>query len=189
MVTRQTFHGESWRPDWRIDDAPLVSIDLETTGLYPERDQRIVEIAAIDDGGVRFHRRVDPEEQKPGFGGGEERRILFEVCRLLDSVVTVGHNVLFDIHFLAERCRRHQIPLPTTGVIDTLGLARRFLGDETENNLESVATELDIAIPEELHRAIPDARLARAVLDKFVDIQGLETLADAEVRRVSLHDH
>ena len=185
MVIRAQFNRTMrWSPCWRLDDAPLVFADLETTGLYPERDQRITEVALVDRGGLRLHRIA---REAAGFGGAVERDVLGEVSELLDGVVVVGHNILFDLRFFQQRFERHQLRLPPVGFIDTLRLSRIHL-NLSDHRLGSVAEHLELELPDELHRADNDARLAQRVFERLVDKAELSTLADADVQRFTTYD-
>lgn len=179
MVLRGQFNrSTSWQLHWRIDDAPLVYLDLETTGLHPERGQRIVEVALVDDGGLQFHRRSN----ESGFGGEKEHRLLKTVSERLEDLVVVGHNILFDLRFIAQRCERHELRTPDVGFIDTLRLARKHL-ETRDHRLGSVAQHLKIELPEQLHRADVDVRLARSVFETLVEHEALETLEDVDTQR------
>lgn len=188
MIDRQTFRQRlRWRASWRLEDAPLLFVDLETTGLHPERGHRIVEAAIFDAGGLRYHDEC--------FASGEradesDRAIVVETTRAIANKVVVGHNIPFDLQFLAERCQRLGLPMPALGFIDTLGMARRFLLDSDEElTLEYVARCLELNIPHQLHRAAPDARLARDVFNALSELDELETLSDARVRRFEVYVH
>ena len=192
MVLRTTFGDRRvprWRPSWRICNAPLVYLDLETTGLYPEKGHRITEIGLIDGGGTRLHRDLEDSDDDA------EIKALNQLANELADLVVVGHNILFDLQFMAERGHRLGVKLPQVGVVDTLGLARHFLDIDDEDTdqdgpidltLAQVADDLDIDIPQELHRALPDARLCRSVLDALIERFQLQTLRDIHIRRLRL---
>ncbi|MFW6058207.1 MAG: exonuclease domain-containing protein, partial [Persicimonas sp.] len=113
-----------------------------------------------------------------------------ECLSAIADQIVVGHNIPFDLRFLDERARRLDVAMPAVGFIDTLGLARQALEDPDEElTLEYVAECLELEIPEQLHRAVPDARLAEDVFWALVERQQFETLADARVRRFESHDH
>lgn len=182
MVLRGQFRRSlDWRPDWRIGDAPLVFADLETTGLFPERGQRITEVAVIDAGGLRCHHTTDNE----GFEGAAERRLLHDIFESLENVIVVGHNIGFDLRFLFERAARRDVEMPTIGMIDTLRLAKSHL-DAADYRLASVAQYLELELPGSLHRAKEDTRLVRDVFWEIVDRGDLQTLADVDIQRLDL---
>ena len=196
MVIRPTFGDRlvpRWRPDWRIDDAPLVYLDLETTGLHPERGHRITEIGLIDRGGIRLH--LQPGEDP---STDDEQSALMTLIDDIRDKVVVGHHIPFDLRFLAARAGRLGLSFPTLGFVDTLGLARLHLDlnvqESSDQNsglptleLATVARFLNLDLPKELHRAIPDARLCRRVLQILIDQEKLQTLKDLRVRRLQLH--
>ena len=173
----------SWRPDWRIDDSPLLFLDLETTGLFPERGQKICQVALLDQGGVRLHEIGT--EADGSFPQDLERDLLIELFQALRQNIAVGHNIVFDLRFLAHRAIRLDIPMPPLGMIDTLRLASRTLPDLSDHKLATVAKALDIPLPDTLHQALPDAQLARSVFETLVDTHHWRTLADVDARKFS----
>jgi DNA polymerase-3 subunit epsilon len=188
LINRGTFPKRlRWQPGWGIDEAPLLFVDLETTGLYPERGHQIIEAAIFDAGGLRYH------SGQPLSGAAlddDERAMVREVVQIVEHKVVIGHNIPFDLGFIAERCRRLGFAPPAVGFVDTLGMARRFIEDPDEElTLEYVARCLGLDIPTQLHRAVPDARLARDLFRTMCDRQGLETLEDVRVRQYLVHDH
>lgn len=115
-------------------------IDVETTGLNPYRNDRVVEVAALllsQDGTVasQFVTLVNPERdvgpthvhgvtaadvlQAPVFS--EIATPLLDMLR--PAVALVGHNARFDLSFLDLEFRRLGVELPQCCVIDTMHLS------------------------------------------------------------------
>lgn len=169
--------GNAWEPSSRIEVSPLAFIDLETTGLHPERGQRITEAAVLGRDGQRLHACVDQN-------GPEDAAIVRRLVGLLANVVAVGHHVLFDLRFISQRASRVRTMMPETAFVDTVRLARQLEGASRHGyRLADVARRLGLSTPDRLHRAVPDARLARSVFRRLVERHGLKTLSDAGVRR------
>ncbi|MFB3907108.1 MAG: exonuclease domain-containing protein [Candidatus Eisenbacteria bacterium] len=168
--------------DAPFDAVPFCFFDVETTGLDPERGDRIVEIAAvrIDPGGrerrhveildprrdipdeVRAIHAIRPEQVRScrRFAAGRD-----EILSLFDGAVAVGHNVGFDLRFLRWELRRAGADLPPLRVLDTWCLARRWCHLRSYS-LESVARHLEIS-PRDLHKALDDVLTTRAVLERL----------------------
>lgn len=178
-----------------------VALDLETTGLDPERD-RIIEVGAtrfdLDGRELEtFSHVVNPGRTVPAFierftGITNEMTaraprlasIKPELERFIGESVVVGHNVGFDLRYLAGE----QVRLRARAV-DTAELARYLLPTLRGHGLLEVAGALGIEMGDH-HRALSDARTAAAVFT------GLRRVADAlpEAQRfqlarfVSLHE-
>lgn len=126
-----------WMPEI---SGPIAVIDVETTGLFPNRQDRIVEIATVVlsvKGQIEreFVSLVNPDRdlgptsihglsaadviQAPRFQdvAGE----LLETIR--DCVAIAGHNVRFDSHFLNSEFSRIGNPLPDYPTLCTMQLA------------------------------------------------------------------
>jgi len=124
--------------------APLeyAVVDVETTGLYPERHDRIVEIAVIrmDASAKRldeFCSLVNPNRDTGPthihgitaglvWGAPTFEEIAGDVISRIAGAVVVGHNVTFDFGFLESECRRLGFGLPDDAVLlCTMQLAKR----------------------------------------------------------------
>lgn len=126
-----------------------IVLDTETTGLEADRDDRIVEIGAIElinhlPSGRVFHAYINPERPMPveafevhGLGDDflRDKPRFSEIVQ--DFVDFIGedarlviHNASFDMKFLNAELRRAGRPaLPWARALDTLALARdRFPG-------------------------------------------------------------
>ena len=178
-----------------------VALDLETTGLDPERD-RIIEVGAtrFDDEGHELETLsyvVNPGRAVPAFierftGVTNEMTarapklasIRPELERFVGKSVVVGHNIGFDLHYL----NRESVRLDAKA-IDTAGLARYLLPTLQGHGLMEVAGALGIEAGAH-HRALSDARTAAAV---FVGLlRRANALPDGQryqlARFVSMHE-
>ncbi len=152
-----------------IEDLVLVALDLETTGLDPQHD-RIIEVGAVrfrTDGTIlaEFQQLVNP-------GRGLAYRISqltgidntmlqdappWEVVRpqlaeFVGDAAVVGHNVQFDLSFLAS----HGLTLAGQP-LDTFDLATMLLPGLRRYNLGFLAHVLGVPLVD-AHRALDDAR-------------------------------
>ncbi len=159
----------------------FVAFDLETTGLRADYD-RIIEIGAVrmKQGRelARFQTFVDPGVPIPSeitrltgirdedvSGAPDEETAVREFLRFAGDSVLCGHNVDFDMGFVAEACARHGIPFDSTS-IDTLILSQSLLTSLKKHNLDAAANYL--GLPEfRHHRASDDAMTTGLLLEAF----------------------
>ncbi len=151
-----------------------VAIDLETTGFDSVSD-RIIEIGAVrfDRAGYaeRFETFVQPGRPIPSAvvaltsirdedvaSAPRIEEVLPQVTAFLDGCVVVGHNVQFDLGFLAAA------GLDVAGVaqFDTYELASPLLPQANRMQLGAIAETLGIEMPV-AHRALADADATREV--------------------------
>ncbi|MDY6911773.1 MAG: exonuclease domain-containing protein, partial [Chloroflexota bacterium] len=162
-----------------INKQTYVALDLETTGLVPESDA-IIEVGAVKfqnghqigvfQSLVNPHRPIPLNIQRlcgisqedvdiaPPFSALEEKLASF-----LEGCHPVGHNVSFDLNFLA----RNGIGLPHSGY-DTFELAKLILPDLPERSLSAVAKYLAIPHPS-AHRALADAEVSKEVFTQLLN--------------------
>ncbi len=151
----------------------LVAIDLETTGLDPNRDA-IIEIAAVRFNGSRIEAEwttlINPGRPIPGLitqltGITNEmvrnappiKAVIQDLVDFIGDSPVVGHNVRFDLGFLQK-----QGILGLVEALDTYELAGVLMPTASRYNLGSLGQILSILIPNS-HRALDDARLCHAV--------------------------
>ena len=108
----------------------VIVLDLETTGLYPENGDMILEIAAIPvkAGSIRtnlaFHEMVNPEKPIPPEitkinhitdemveNAKPIREILPDFIDYIEDYPLVAHNAPFDIGFLKYFSEKLGIPI------------------------------------------------------------------------------
>ncbi len=155
-----------------------VSLDLETTGLNPEIDE-IIEIGAVkfqDDQVIEtFHSLVNPRRALPYriqvLCGIEQSQldaapVFSELADGLSSFIEgrpiVGHNISFDLSFLAQKGIK-----PTNATYDTRELATIFLFQQSDYSLSSLAKQLGLSPPQ--HRALPDAMATKDLFVALID--------------------
>lgn len=178
----------------RLDDLPLVFLDLETTGLDPGAGHRVCEVALLREyAGVEIGRLVSlvapGRPLDPGaaaVNGLDEARLASAppfarvapaITALVDEAVLVGHHLHFDLAFLtAELTLLGQPALANPG-LDTLSLARRLVR-RPSYSLSALAANLGLPAPS--HRAMADVLTTRAL---FHHLRGL--LANLEIVTLS----
>ena len=166
-------------------DTTFVVLDLETTGLSPERD-RITEVGAVRARGgevlAELRTFVHPGTPIPpavtaitGITDADVAHapdaatVLPIVLDFLGEAVFVAHNARFDLGFLSAAAQRLGLPRPRPRVVDTAVLARRLLRDEVRDlRLGTLATHLRVPdLPD--HRALHDARATLHVLHALIE--------------------
>lgn len=170
--------------DRLLREVDVAVVDLEMTGLSPERD-RICEVAVVRGraGQVtrEYQRLVRPDAPvTPGAlechgltdealrGEPAFTDVAAEVVALLDGAVVVAHNVPFDLGFLQREIEASGLRMAPPVTLDTLLIARRLFAFH-RNNLGEVCAALEVPL-EGAHRAMPDARATFGVFSKMVEI-------------------
>jgi len=149
---------------------PIAVIDVETTGLFLCRHDRVVEVAAVvldaDGRQVReFVSLVNPRRDigptsvhglsardiagAPEFG--EIAGLLVET--LSGSVAVAGHNVWFDLSFMRSEFSRIGYPMPECPTLCTMCLAGG-------RSLTECCAAYGISFDGETHSALADVRAA-----------------------------
>ena len=158
-------------------DLVHVSLDLETTGLEQDRDT-IIEVGAVKFQGEQvidtFQSLVNPGRSIPefiqrltGIKPNQVARAPFfdsiadELSGFIDNFPVVGHNVQFDIGFLAS----HGLKLRNTAY-DTWDLASALLPQSAQYSLAYLSDYFKVALHNH-HRALADATATHKV---FVEL-------------------
>ena len=160
-----------------MSDRVVCAIDVETSGLSPNRGDRVIECAAV----MIEHGEIVSEFSTlinaPCKIRSSARRIhgitssmlkdqplpLEAWGRFLDfvgSAALVAHNIRFDANFIRHELARLGKSLPNSNIC-TMIMARRLYPFLLNHRLETVARHVLGAIPPDcqLHRASGDARL------------------------------
>ncbi|MGB9669274.1 MAG: exonuclease domain-containing protein, partial [Anaerolineales bacterium] len=157
----------------------LVALDIETTGLDPEKD-RIIEIGAIRFNNNRiekeFHTLINPGRPLPPFitqltGITDQmlvkapsiQKILPELKDFIGYDAILGHSIKFDLSFL----KKYQIGVNNKAV-DTYEIASVLCPTLTRYSLSALAQHFGIILPA-THRALDDARVTRALYIKLYE--------------------
>lgn len=153
---------------------PIAVIDVETTGLFPYRHDRVIEIAVVvvnaggfverefvslinpnrDIGPTRIHGITSEDvQQAPTFA-----EIAGQVLLAMNGCVAISaHNATFDRQFVNTEYSRLGISLPEFTSLCTMQLAGG-------GNLAGCCREFDVDYTDTAHNALGDARAAAALL-------------------------
>lgn len=174
-----------------------VSLDLETTGLDPEKD-RIIEIGAVKFKGEKvletFHTMVNPQcpipyrirlltgitpqevATAPAFPAVSDSLLSF-----IGDCPIIGQNIQFDLNFL----RAQGLDFSNT-TLDILDVANILLPQLTDYTLTTLARELEIPYPVQ-HRALADAVMGKEVFLSLLDkASQLDLPLVAEINRLTM---
>lgn len=166
------------------------ALDVETTGLHPERGDRVLEVGVWSEVYGVWHTLVNPSvsisdavidvhgidghllANAPHFSDIAE-----ELASLLEGQVIVGHNVVFDLRFLHFEFARIGKPLPTLEFVDNISLGER--AGFKRARLDHFAASLGVTPVGGAHRAGRDAlvagQCARSLLE-LLDVSNIMEL-------------
>lgn len=173
-------------PNTHLSNVTIVIFDTETTGFSPVHD-RLIEIGAVKFRGNEvlgeFNCLINPKrsipwyvqkvhnitpkmvEDKPTFD-----QVYPEFLEFIDGAILMAHNAPFDIRFIAAEAKRHNLPLPKNGVLDSLALFRAWFPDEPSHSLTTLLPNLGIDISDmEAHRATDDSYFVNFVIKQEME--------------------
>jgi ATP-dependent DNA helicase DinG len=157
----------------------LCALDLETSGLDPERDS-VIEIGAVRFSGDRveeeYQTLVNPGRPLSSFiteltgisdsmlaNAPRIKDVLGEVRDFVGDLPILGHNVGFDVGFMqAQGLFRYNLAM------DTYDLASVVLPSAGRYGLSSLASRLGVPVGTS-HRALDDAHTTRRVLLRLLN--------------------
>lgn len=176
----------------KLSTAPLLFFDTETTGLYPERGDRMCEIALVRTVNGQVEKTYDtliyperpiPEEasrisgitdamvwEKPRFS-----EVVPKIQEMAEGAVLVAHNAPFDLSFLLIQMQEAGHEMLKNLVIDTLPLARRCY-KLSDYSLGGLAQALRIQ-KETAHRALGDTIMTSRVFTAMLPMLAQKKLA------------
>ena len=159
-----------------------IVFDTETTGFYPDKGDRLVEIGAVElvdhiQTGVIFHEYINPERDVP-----EEvvkvhgltydflkdyptfDKIADKWIDFVGDAKLVAHNATFDMNFVNYELKQLCKPeFDNENVIDTLEIAKRLFPGR-HNNLDALCKRFNIDnSARTYHGALLDAQLLAEV--------------------------
>jgi DNA polymerase III epsilon subunit len=157
----------------------IVVIDLETTGLYPELGDMIIEIAAIPivnseiQTESSFETFVNPRKEIPPHitkinhitnsmvkDAPPIEEVLPKLLEYIKESPLVAHNAPFDIGFLQYNMTRLGLQDLKNSIIDTVELSKRVFEKSVYHNINAVLGRLGIQYNNsKRHRAGEDAFL------------------------------
>jgi ATP-dependent DNA helicase DinG len=157
-----------------------IALDLETTGLDPDRDA-VIEIGAVRFQDARVESEwaslVNPGRPLPPFitqltgitddmlaNAPRIQRVVSDLAEFVGDDPILGHNIAFDVSFMR---RLGLFELNET--IDTYDLASVLLPDAGRYRLASLASSLGVPVPQS-HRALDDAHTTRQIFLRLHDL-------------------
>ncbi len=170
---------------------PIACLDVETSGASAEFGERVIEIGIVryENGQkvAEYERLINPERRISAgvtaltgisqfmcAGQPTFQQQFQEMMPILSGAAVLGHNVRFDLSFLAREFRRCgeniEEALANAPVLDTVRIARRRFG-RGGNGLGTLARRLGYE-PPIAHRALPDAITTAVVFDKLIGVCG-----------------
>ncbi|WP_410497732.1 exonuclease domain-containing protein [Chitinibacter sp. S2-10] len=175
--------------------APLVLLDLETTGAKPASD-RITEIGLVqinaEGGGIAsWSNLVNPCQPIPPFiqeltgidnamvaDAPTFAQLADQVLEKLQGRVFVAHNARFDYTFLRNEFKRLGVTFRAK-VLCTVQLSRKLYPDEFKHSLDALIARHGLQYHGERHRALTDAELIYQFLNAAVQDLGAACVHEA----------
>lgn len=167
-----------------------VVIDVETSGLHPEKHE-IIELGAVlvkeHDITERFSIFVRPKnaitsviEQITGITNDILQKEGVQISDAMQRFITflgnhpvVSHNMDFDYSFLHKACVDCNLPPPKNRRIDTLALSRRKVKQVSNYKLSTLATHFAIDITQQ-HRSLADCEITYQLFEKLMKLSTSE---------------
>ncbi len=151
----------------------IIALDIETTGLDPEKDT-IIEIGAVRFNGNRVENEwstlINPGRRIPPLitqltGINDQmvlkapaiQAVITDLAHFVGDSPILGHNIRFDLSFLRKKGLFHR-----NAVMDTYELAAILLPNAGRYKLGALAQALNVPLPA-THRALKDAHATRGV--------------------------
>lgn len=172
--------------DLKLTEETYIVFDLETTGLYPNSGDTIIEIGAVKIKGGKIIDRYD-ELINPGKelseeiikitginnemlkGKRNEEDALKDFMNWVGNLPMVAHNAKFDISFIEMAFDKYNLGKLSNIVIDTLGLSRYLESSERYHNLATLVKRYNIPWDEDKHhRADYDSEGTALIFDKML---------------------
>ncbi len=172
--------------DLNLLDITYVVFDLETTGLYPNSGDSIIEIGAvkIQNGEIidRYNELINPGiilsseiikitgiDNKMLIDKKGEEQCVKNFMKWVGEMPMVAHNAKFDISFLDMAYSKYGLGKIKNIVIDTLGLSRYLESNQKYHNLSTLAKRYNIPWNEdEHHRATYDSEGTALIFYKML---------------------
>ncbi len=183
----------------KLTDITYVVFDLETTGLYPNSGDSIIEIGAvkIKGGNIidRYDELVYPYKllsediiKITGItnemleGKRKEKECIIDFMNWVSDAPMVAHNAKFDISFILNAYDKYNLGEFKNTVIDTLGLSRYLESSERYHNLATLVKRYNIPWDEDKHhRGDYDSMGTALIFDKMLkklELNNITTMND-----------
>lgn len=163
----------------------VIVLDFETTGLYPDNGDRVIEIGAVL---LRNQEIVDQFQSlvNPGFFVNREIEsitgitnamlseappapdVMEKFVKFIDTHPLVAHNASFDRSFLETELGHFGKKRPLNFGC-TLQVAKRLYPDVINYKLETLVRYKEIPVNSQFHRALADAEMAAQLWVKIIE--------------------
>ena len=160
--------------------AVFTAFDTETTGLNPQKGDRLLEIGAVrfsTDGVLATYSqlinpcrpipceatRINRITQDMVKDCPTEEAVLPEFISFIGTSVLVAHNASFDVKFVNHALASSNFSRLRNQVEDTVGISRSLFPELERHSLQFLARHFKIN-PGNAHRAADDARVCMEVL-------------------------
>ncbi|MCK5912241.1 MAG: 3'-5' exonuclease [Desulfuromusa sp.] len=163
----------------------IVVLDFETTGLYPDNGDRVIEIGAVL---LRDQEIIDQFQSliNPGYFISDEIEtitgitnamlseapkapvVMEQFVKFIDTHPLVAHNASFDQLFLETELGHFSKKRPLNFGC-TLRIARRLYPDVINYKLETLVRYKEIPVKSQFHRALADAEMAAQLWVKIIE--------------------
>ncbi|MGP5412106.1 exonuclease domain-containing protein [Brachybacterium paraconglomeratum] len=181
------FRGRASAPSASPPPAPsgaprFAVIDVETTGLDPERE-RILELAIlradeqgrpIDQWVTRFHpggpvraTHIHGITDADVAGAPRFADLAVQIGTALQGLVLVAHNAEFDLAFLQAEFARASLPMPQVSTYCTLQGSTVYLPHLRRRTLAECCAALGVT-HQQAHSALGDAYAAAGLLERYL---------------------
>ncbi|MCK5825684.1 MAG: 3'-5' exonuclease, partial [Desulfuromusa sp.] len=162
----------------------VIVLDFETTGLYPDNGDRVIEIGAVL---LRDQEIVDQFQSlvNPGFFINHEietitgisntmlseapstPEVMEKFIKFIGTHPLVAHNASFDRSFLETELGHFGKKRPLNFGC-TLRIARRLYPEAINYKLETLVRYKEIPVNSQFHRALADAEMAALLWIKII---------------------
>lgn len=184
----------------------IISLDTETTGLYPEKGDRITEIACVEIVNRQitqniFHTYINPEKEvskdaktltglelnflkdKPKF-----KNIVDDLIKFINGCdKIIIHNAEFDVNFINTELKNinHKIKNieNTFNIFDTLKFARTVHPGK-KNSIDALCNRFKIKHDRKLHGALIDAKLLAKIYLKLTTGQSSININNENIKNI-----
>jgi DNA polymerase III epsilon subunit family exonuclease len=183
----------------RFQEETFVIFDTETTGLFYNSGDEIVEIAAekIQGGKVigEFYSLINPavpvtegaylvhglSDKFLAQNGNQAAEVMPRFCDFSRESILVGHNIMsFDLGFINRHLERLGLPALDNLAIDTLIMARKLLPVLPNHKLTTLAEHFKINV-QGAHRAKKDVQMNKMVFLKMLELYLNKTREDLHI--------
>jgi DNA polymerase III epsilon subunit family exonuclease len=167
-----------------IGSVPFAVVDVETTGLSPWLNDRVVEIAVVRvKPGVgisdEYATLINPERDIGpthihGIGAADVkdappfRDVAGDIGARLADAVFVAHNARFDGGFLAAEFQRVGVSMPLVPTVCTLALGRLIRPGLSRRRLADCCEDAGVEFDDAAHMALHDARATAHLLAAYL---------------------